>query len=228
MKALLAGAAGGMAPFIITLGKTLTTLSPKEHFVDAISPWYFLGVILFAVLGLGIVFFFSEPDIKKSFVLGISAPALISSFLASPAGSTQMPQASTTTEHAGIASLSVSSGFRFVVLPVADAQTREVNVSNQSSLVITANFYDQQANLVTSFNVSSQTSSVLAVPSRATNVRFRAGNTQTGAYPLGSDGSTHVSFQVTASGTRNFGFFQGLGAPAEVQYQIEVKQGEGV
>jgi hypothetical protein len=139
-----------------------------------------------------------------------------------------MPQASTTTEHAGIASLSASSGFRFVVLPVADTQTREVNVSNQSSLVITANFYDQQANLVTSFNVSSQTSSVLTVPSRATNVRFRAGNTQTGAYPLGSDGSTHVSFQVTASGTRQFGFFQGLGAPAEVQYQIEVKQGGGV
>src|SRR5260370_42640496 len=100
MKALLAGAAGGMAPFIITLGKTLTTLSPKEHFADAISPWYFLGVILFAVLGLGIVFFFSEPDIKKSFVLGISARALISSFLPGPAGSTQMPQASTATAHA--------------------------------------------------------------------------------------------------------------------------------
>jgi hypothetical protein len=226
MKALLAGAAGGMAPFIITLGKTLTTLSPKEHFVDVISPWFFLGVILFAVLGLGIVFFFSEPDIKKSFVLGISAPALISSFLASPVGSTQAPQASTTPERAGIASVS-APGFRFVVLPVADTQTREVKVSNQSSVVITANFYDQQANLVSSLNVSSQTSSALTVSSRATNVRFRAGNTQTEAYPLGADGGTEVSFEITASGSRKYGFFQGLGAPAEVQYQIAVKQGAG-
>ena len=228
MKALLAGAAGGMAPFIITLGKTLTTLTPKEHFVDVISPWYFLGVILFAILGLGIVFFFSEPDIKKSFVLGISAPALISSFLASPAGSTQMPQASATTEHPGIASLSTPGRFMFVGLTMIDTQTREVNVSNQSAVVITANFYDQQANLVSSSNVSSQSSSLLTVPSRATNVRFRAGNTQSEAYPLGADASTKVSFEVTASGTRNYGFFQGLGAPAEVQYRIEVKQGGGV
>ena len=224
MKALLAGAAGGMAPFIITLGKTLTTLTPREHFVDVISPWYFLGVILFAVLGLGVVFFFSEPDIKKSFVLGISAPALISSFLASPAGSSQTPQASTTSEHAGVASMSTSD-LMFVVLPAADTQMRDVNVDNQSAIVITANFYDQQANLVSSFNISSQTSSVLAVPSRATNVRFRAGNTQTEAYALGSNGAGHESFQITASGTRNYGFFQGLGAPAEVQYKIAVKQG---
>jgi hypothetical protein len=224
MKALLAGAAGGMSPFLITLGKTLTTISPKEHFVDVVSPWYFLGVILFAVLGLGIVFFFSEPDIKKSFVLGISAPALISSLLASPGGSTQTPQASTIAEHAGVASMSVS-GFMFVVVPVADAQTREVNVSNQSSVVITANFYDQQSNLVSSFNVSSQTSSVLTIPSRATNVRFRAGSTQTEAYSLGGAGNTQLSFEVTASGSRKYGFFQGLGAPAEVQYQIAVKQG---
>jgi hypothetical protein len=224
MKALLAGAAGGMSPFLITLGKTLTTIPPKEHFVDVVSPWYFLGVILFAVLGLGIVFFFSEPDIKKSFVLGISAPALISSFLASPVGSTQTPQVSATSEHAGVASMSVS-GFMFVVLPVADTQTREVNVSNQSSVVITANFYDQQSNMVSSFNVSSQTSSVLTILSRATKVRFRAGSTQTEAYPLGSDGSANVSFEVTATGSRKYGFFQGLGAPAEVQYQIAVKQG---
>jgi hypothetical protein len=223
MKALLAGAAGGMSPFLITLGKTLTTIPPKEHFVDVVSPWFFLGVILFAVLGLGIVFFFSEPDIKKSFVLGISAPALISSILASPGGSTQT-QASTTTEHAGVASIS-GSGFMLVVLPVADTQTREVSVSNQSSVVITANFFDQQSNLVSSFNVSSQTSSVLTILSRATNVRFRAGTTQTGAYPLGSNGSTKVSFEVTATGSRTYGFFQGLGAPPEVQYQIAVKQG---
>jgi len=72
---------------------------------------------------------------------------------------------------------------------------------------------------------SSQTSSVLTIPNRAANVRFRAGSTQTEAYPLGSDGSK-VSFEVTASGTRKYGFFEGLGAPAEVQYQIVVKQGE--
>ena len=86
-------------------------------------------------------------------------------------------------------------------------------------------FCSDQSNLVSSFNVSSQTSSVLTIPSRATNVRFRAGSTQTEAYPLGSDGSAKVSFEVTASGTRKYGFFQGLGAPAEVQYQIAVKQG---
>jgi hypothetical protein len=229
MKSLIAGAIGGMCPCLITLGKVCTTITPGQHFVDVVSPWFFAGILVYAVLGLTVAFFFTEPDAKKAFVLGISAPALIASVLANPITGMEKSQPASTNSPATpgptTTSIEVDPGFIPVSWQVVQNETRGVNVSNTGDIMITANFFGPTEALVTSVNVLPRSGQRIAVPTAAKTVQFQAGTRQTEKYSLNSNANITPSFEIRATSTKKYGFLQGLGAPPDADIQINVVEG---
>jgi hypothetical protein len=229
MKSLIAGAIGGMCPCLITLGKVFTTITPGQHFVDVVSPWFFAGILVYAILGLAVAFFFTEPDAKKAFVLGISAPALIASVLANPISGAEKSQPTLTNSPAAptptTTFIEVNPGLTVVSWQVVQNETRGVKVSNTGDIMITANFFGPTEALLTSVNVGPRSSQQIAVPTAAKSVQFLASTRQTEKYSLSADTNVTPSFQIKATSTKRYGFLQGLGAPPSADVQIEVASG---
>lgn len=80
--AALAGAFGGMSP-------KLVDLVPKLFANEYPSTGYYIGLILLGIFGLVTVLIYKEIDLKKALVLGIGAPALISSFVGKTASNAE-------------------------------------------------------------------------------------------------------------------------------------------
>src|SRR5208282_9834 len=79
MRPLLAAAIGGISPYLVTLAGKFLTSTANQHFSDFVTPLFFAGLVILALIGAAVSFFLQETDLKKAFVLGISAPALITS-----------------------------------------------------------------------------------------------------------------------------------------------------
>src|ERR1700742_2187736 len=77
---IIAAALGGISPYLVTLAKSLVQATPHSnvHFADLLSSEYAVGLMLIALIGAMVGLLFKETDVKKAFVLGIGAPALIS------------------------------------------------------------------------------------------------------------------------------------------------------
>ncbi len=68
-----AGAFGGMATNLFRFGTDMTHGDPLP------TASYFIGVIIFALMGAGLALSFREDDVKKAFFLGLSLPAMFQS-----------------------------------------------------------------------------------------------------------------------------------------------------
>lgn len=78
IEAVAGGFGGGLAPFLLNLAHTLTEASPTDGVTVTPSVGYFIGLVIFGVIGSFVAYAFKETDLKKAFFLGISAPAMIS------------------------------------------------------------------------------------------------------------------------------------------------------
>src|SRR4029077_7539799 len=97
MKALplIIAAAGGACPTLVALANKLLIIPPGRHMSDFIQfPGLLLGMLLLAGLGGLVALVFQETDLRKAFVLGISAPAFITSAISTAQNSATGPATS--------------------------------------------------------------------------------------------------------------------------------------
>lgn len=69
--AIVAAALGGIAPNMINLAILLTSDGELPEYT------YYLGLLIFLLMGAAVGFFWQETNLKRAFCLGISLPALI-------------------------------------------------------------------------------------------------------------------------------------------------------
>jgi hypothetical protein len=219
MKPLVASAIGGISPYLVSLAKNLLTSKPSQHFSDFVSPLFFVGLILLALIGAAVGFLLQETDIKKAFVLGISAPALISSTLSTAESSGKglaiaLP-APVTTAYAQKAESSGES-------PATQIPGRMVEINLQSPSPVNAQLLDAHGNAV--FTVVLNKSVQIPVPASAEKIQFEVGDSRSKVYPLPAHTGERKAFDVNVTGVRNFGFAQALGAPPVIEYRISVAE----
>jgi len=69
---LLSAAFGGISPNLFRLAVTLT-----QPNAELPQPTYFLGLLIFALMGAGVAYIWEETNLKKAFYLGLGLPAFI-------------------------------------------------------------------------------------------------------------------------------------------------------
>lgn len=131
---------GGISPYLVTLSKNLVAAAPHTnvHFSDLIDFEYFAGLALIALIGATVALAFKETDLKKAFILGIGAPALIAStFRDSEQKTTSMafPNLTTAAYADELPSPSAS--------PSLTSQ-QYVHIEIQSPIPVTARFFDRK------------------------------------------------------------------------------------
>jgi len=217
MKPLIASAIGGISPYLVSLAKSLITSKSSQHFSDFISPLFFVGLILLALIGAAVSFLLQETNIKKAFVLGISAPALISSTLSSAESSGKgfaiaLPNPITT----AYAQKAESSG-ESAAAPVSG---RVVEVNLQSPSPVNAEFLDGHGNSVLALVLSR--SGQIPVPDSADKIQFFVEGARSAVYSLPVHSGGRKAFDVNITAERIFGFTQAWGAPPTINYRISV------
>jgi len=218
MRPLLAAAIGGISPYLVTLAGKFLTSTANQHFSDFVTPLFFAGLVILALIGAAVSFFLQETDLKKAFVLGISAPALITSTVksanSSGNGMTLVLPNFITTAYAQNPAASVSQTGN----PIFG---RTVAITLQSPIPVNVEFLDEHGNSV--INAVISRSGEIPVPGLAQEIQFVAGNTKSPVYPLPSVAGVPKAFTVDVTGNRSFGFQQAFGAPPDVNFQISVK-----
>lgn len=228
MKPLIASAIGGICPYLVTLARNLVTSKSTQHFSDFNVSWlFFVGLILLALIGVAVSFLFQETDLRKAFVLGISAPALISNTLnsaeSSGKGLTMVLPNLVTTAYAQKAEGSPESTASPVLGPVFG---RAVNVTLQSPVPVHAEFFDVHGNslLTAVLNRSGE----IPIPGLAQKVQFAVQREQSPSvfspfFALPPHEGEKKTFNLNVTGQGNFGFNQAFGSAPTINYQISVK-----
>lgn len=72
MAVLLSAAFGGISPNLFRLAVNLT-----QPNAELPQPTYFLGLLIFALMGAGVAYIWEETNLKKAFYLGLGLPAFI-------------------------------------------------------------------------------------------------------------------------------------------------------
>ncbi len=72
MSILLSAAFGGISPNLFRLAVNLT-----QPNAELPQPTYFLGLLIFALMGAGVAYIWEETNLKKAFYLGLGLPAFI-------------------------------------------------------------------------------------------------------------------------------------------------------
>jgi hypothetical protein len=183
-----------------------------------VSPLFFVGLLLLALIGAAVCFLLQEADLKKAFVLGISAPALITSTLTSANSSGNgiahfLPGFITSAYAQKPADPDSATG-----TPVFG---RTVNLNLQSPVPVNVKFLDEHGNNVLTAVLSR--SGEIPVPGLAREIQFVVRSTISRVYPLPSSVGESKTFAVDVRGDRNFGFSQAWGAPPDITFQISVK-----
>jgi hypothetical protein len=218
-SSLMAAAVGGIAPYMVTLAKGLITAPPTKHISDYVSVAYVVGLILIALIGAAVGLLFQEADLKKAFVLGIGAPALISSTYNSAESSTN-PETGTPSPTPTVMVFPNLITSAYAEPSVDPASEPSININLQSPIPITVHFLGADGNNVRSTSVTS--SQQIQIPTLAKSIRFQAGNSQSSAYPLPEGQSK--TFTVTVTGQRKFGFNQSFfNQPPSISYDIVVQ-----
>jgi hypothetical protein len=227
MKALsiIIAAVGGACPTLVTVANKLVLSKPGQHISDFIYPSLFLGMLLLAGLGTLVALVFQETDLKKAFVLGISAPALITSAVSSAQNSatgpgTQLPTPITT-----------ANGQETPKPPVSPAPTNPVpanpvfgryaDITLTTPVPLHVEFLDASGNPV--LTAVLEHSAKLPIPGFAQKIRFSVQNEQSPTYALPTNEGEIKPFVVNVTGQRTFGINQAFGAPPDITYQMSVK-----
>jgi len=218
MRPLIAAGIGGISPYLVTLARDLVTSKATQHFSDFVSPLFFVGLLLLALIGAAVCFLLQEADLKKAFVLGISAPALITSTLTSANSSGNgiahfLPGFITSAYAQRPADPDSATG-----TPVFG---RTVNLNLQSPVPVNVKFLDEHGNNVLTAVLSRP--GEIPVPGLAREIQFVVRSTISAVYPLPSSVGESKTFAVDVRGDRNFGFSQAWGAPPDITFQISVK-----
>jgi hypothetical protein len=218
----VAGAAGGISPYIVKLATELLQNKPHDEIANHIQLTFSIGLLLIAGIGGVVVFFFREEDLRKAFFLGISAPALITVAFSSSSGSTKDDQVRTK-GNTGITFIS-SAYADSLPTPTAPAPNPGGTIfiySYKSNTDFTVVFLsDQNANLSKQVIPVGQTAEI-TVPNDAAKVRFVAGDQKSGDYPL-SEGPGQA-FRVTVAAQRQFGLLQAFGQSPTIENQFTVE-----
>ncbi len=72
LPVLLSAAFGGISPNLFRLAVNLT-----QPNAELPQPTYFLGLLIFALMGAGVAYIWEENNLKKAFYLGLGLPAFI-------------------------------------------------------------------------------------------------------------------------------------------------------
>ena len=216
---LIASAIGGISPYLVSLAKSFLASKPSEHFSDFVSPLFFLGLALLALIGAVVGFLLQESDLKKAFVLGISAPALIASTLKTAESSgtgfaIALPDL-VTTAYAQKAESAAES-------PATQIPGRTVEINLQSPSPVNAQMLDARGNGV--FTVVVNKSTQIPVPASAEKIQFEVGGSRSAVYSLPTHSGERKAFNVSVRGVKSYGFVQAWGAPPAIAYQISVAE----
>jgi hypothetical protein len=220
---LIAAALGGISPYLVTLAKSLVAATPHTniHFTDLINPEYFVGLILIALIGGVVALFFQETDLRKAFVLGIGAPALISSTFNSAQSSTNTSTSTPSPTPTAMVFPNLITSVYASEPPAAPASEPSININLQSPIPVIVHFLGERGNDVLSAFVRGN-SEQITIPPLAKSIRFQAGDNQSTAYPLPEGQSK--TFTVTVTGQRKFGFNQSfLNQPPSISYDIAIR-----
>ena len=217
MKPLIASAIGGMSPYLVSLAKNFITSKPSQHFSDFVSPLFFVGLLLLALIGATVAFLLQETDLKKAFVLGISAPALISSTLSNAESSGK-----------GLAiafpNLVVTAHAQNIEppgrLPAGQPSGRSLQIDLDSPVPVNIRLYGEKGNYM--YTITLTSSSHIPVPNTAEKIQFAVGDKRSDFYSLPPPSAAGKVFDVKVTGIRNYGLAQAFGVPPDVEYRISV------
>jgi type II secretory pathway pseudopilin PulG len=217
----LAGGVGGLCPYVIVVAKAFMTSKATTHFSDIISPWYYIGVMLLALIGAVVCLLFQEVDLRKAFVLGISAPALISNTLSNAEGSKNgltawaLPNLITAAYAQNITTPATTP----VASPVFG---RYLDIALQTPVPINAEFLAAGGQTVLTAVLQDSTTRV-PIPGLAQKIRFNLRGTESSVYSLPEKTGESAKFSVTVKGQRSFGIQQAWGAAPETTFKFNVQ-----
>jgi hypothetical protein len=222
MSSALAGFAGGLAPFAINLAQTLVGNS-QLTVKPGIS--YVIGMLIFGIIGAVVASLFREVDLKKAFLLGISAPAMISLAAKSDLLNSKSAAVGLTAEHQ-VAVFLIPSAYAQQESPSSSQPIngRILEIELKGTMpAATVVFRDASGKELKSVNIKLNESQKLLVPATATSIVVRYGDSVTNPYPLSPNTDKPQHVQVTGTdGRKDLDIFSAFTGQAKVLYNIQI------
>lgn len=210
IRILLAGAFGGMFPSLFNLA---TLLTGKEASMP--SPTFWLGVLVFAVMGAAVTMVWTETDLPKAFYLGIGLPSL----LQAGAGYVSENQIKTAALPRTIAELFVKEAHA----QAPSLEGRTIIVTPGAKSPSSAVFYskDGKRQIVPLTQQGQQT---IQVPPDASEVGFKVGESASERVPLPSAPNASGQYKVDAQPNIWSGFQRAIGVRGVNDYDVRIEQ----
>jgi hypothetical protein len=202
-SAILAGALGGIAPNVVRIAVNLTSSEPSGIFDRPIQ--FTIGLLLFAILGAGIVWALKEADLNRALFIGVGLPSMLQ------VGALQQTVNNAAVQTNLIAPPAAGTQASISFLPGAYAQPdpsptpppivtgRKLNlVTDNASPKYMISFYGSDGHLLQSRPiVSSGGSQVVDVPEAATKFAIGAASCISPSYDVSKSPNAVQQVEVT-------------------------------
>ena len=208
---LLSAAFGGISPNLFRLAVSLT-----EGDAELPQLSYFLGLLIFALMGAGVAYIWEETNLKKAFYLGLGLPAFI--------------QMST----GEISSTEVAASFMQQPAPVSSGQLTENQTAypiriipasmwqdSTRTLTITLEKYIPKYTIIFSSDEDilekivrtrpKELSKSFPIPSFATRFQIKVSSSVSEPQPIAPEPGAILKYRVTVEESMWKGFLQALG-----------------
>ncbi len=219
LQSILAGFGGGLAPFLVNLAQALVG---NTQLKTSLSIGYFIGILIFGLIGAFMPLILRELNPGKAFFLGISAPAMIS--LAAK------------DSNARVSAVTQATTFRSSFAIIASAYAQEATPASQPveerSLEIeldgtmpeaTVAFIDAAGHEVKTDTIKLHENKRSSVPPTATAIQVRYGDSVTKRYPLSTTADYAQYVLVTgAAGQKKLDISSAFTGQAKILYDINV------
>ena len=221
---LLAGFAGGLAPFAINLAQALVGNSELK-----VKPGlsYIIGMLIFGIIGSVVAALFRELDLKKAFFLGISAPAMISLYAKSDLSGSNGNSSAPASE-SPVSVLLISSAYAQTESPSSSqavtGRILEIQL-NGTMPAATMIFRDASGNALKTVGIKLNEHQRILVPPTATTIVVQYANSVSNPYPLSRTANQSQSIEITGTnGRKDLDISSAFTGQAKILYNIQLSE----
>lgn len=220
---LFAGFLGGVAPYVMNIANSLVHGSKLDV---ELTFGYFIGLLLFGLIGLATVSMFQERSRRKAFFLGVSAPSFISLAVQGAAKHETAEFKPSVTVYADsrwslpfVSTAYAQQGSGTIPGRIAEVQPRG-EIDN-----VTVKMIDADGRVLIEQVIAKMDFERISVPPEATRIFFEKGDSRTDALPLPSTAGGKSYYEVTGGrGKKKIGFLSGILGEARIIYDLKVTQ----
>jgi hypothetical protein len=223
---LLAGFAGGLAPFAINRAEALVG-NPELKVKPSLS--YIIGMLIFGVIGAVVAALFRELDLKKAFFLGISAPAMISLYAKSDfSGPNGNSSTLTSPWESPVSALLISSAYAQTESPSSSqavaGRILEIQL-NGTMPAATIIFRDAGGNALKTVGITLNEHQHILIPPTAATIVVQYADSVSNPYPLSRTANQLQSIESTGKhGRKDLDISSAFTGQAKILYNIQLSE----